>query len=106
MRWIAGATSAFFLCFPAFAATVYRPASNAPEAIWVSETAMREGVAMIAEGLQKSKPELFSGLLACIVAPNTPIVVISRNGDHALVRVIDGEDVGCRGVIDSRAVSE
>lgn len=106
MRRIGVAALAVVLCFPASATLIYRPASNAPEAIWISETAMKEGEAMIAEGLHKTKPELFSGLIACIVESGTRIVVISRDYGRATVRVIDGEDEGCRGVIDSRAVSE
>lgn len=95
-----------FLSPQAFAASVYRPASDAPEAVWTNANAAREGMALIADGLNQTKPELFAGLAACVVEPWTPIVVIAREAGFATVRVTGGAHEGCRGVMDSRAVSD
>jgi hypothetical protein len=63
----------------------------------VAQYAAKQGLDLIESGVAEKRPELLYPLLACIVADETPIWIVSSGWSTTTVLVRDGPATGCRG---------
>jgi hypothetical protein len=72
--------------------------------VWTSLAAHERGIDFVQSGATKKHPELLSGLIACVVANGTPVILDSPGVFSADITVIDGKHTGCSGNIASNAI--
>jgi hypothetical protein len=100
--------------FAVLACLVPTVASSAPVAlgrdgnevvfVWKDQSSYSEAIKIIGSGLHKSAPQLVFSLMSCVVEKGTHAIVIGSRWASNEVLIVEGKNVGCRGVVAAEDV--